>query len=223
MGNLNNVQRRLSEGTASWLLFEFHCQRGDIFSEKYLATPVGQILASRYEGRIKTEENHPVLAGVGLVGRPPQVDFVVTKADGSYAVVVESKWAGRSTISISQLLWDLLRLELIAYQSHAECYFVLGGFKKKVQPLLGQTHFGLHPVNPITKKQKTNISIRIENLSDSIRAVLRKRMQNYPTVQFPNVLSCDFPHYYPTQGNNMTFQVYTWRVRPNKRARRSVA
>src|SRR4051812_13014047 len=117
MSNLNNVQRRLSEGTASWLMYEFHCQRGDIFSEKYLATPVGQILASRYPGRVKTEENHPVLAGAGTVGRPPQVDFVMTNVDGTYSAVVESKWTGRSAISIGQLLWDLLRLELIAYQT----------------------------------------------------------------------------------------------------------
>jgi hypothetical protein len=222
LSNLNNVQRRLSEGTASWLLFEFHCQRGDIFSEKYLATPVGQILSSRYDGRIKAEENHPILAQAGADGRPPQVDFVVTKADGSYAVVVESKWTGRSSISISQLIWDLVRLELIAFQSDAECYFVLGGFRKKIQPLLAQTHFGLHPVHPVTKKQKTNISIRLDQLPDAISNSLHKRMLKYPTVRFPNIITCDFPHHYPPEGNNMTFQVFTWRVRPNKRARRAV-
>lgn len=156
-------------------------------------------------------------------GRRPQVDFAVTNTDGSYAVIVESKWTGRSTITTEQLIWDLIRLELIAFHSSAECYFVLGGFKKKIQPLLTPTHFALNPVKPITKKQKTNISLHLDQLAGPVSTSLSQRMKKYSKVKFPSIITCDFPHHYPHQGNNMTFQVYTWRVRPNKRAGRAIA
>lgn len=223
MSNLDNVQRRLVEGTASWLLFEFHCKRGDLFGEKYLATPVGQILASRFGRKVKAEVNHPVLTNK-VVGRPPQVEFAIEE-NGTLRVVVESKWTGRSTIGLDDILWDLMRLELLAHKFGSECYFVLGGFRKKLLPLLARTHFAGNPANPanaVTLKHKTNVVVPMHRLSGWLATSIKDRMKRHQNVKFPTAIVCEIPHIYPTSGINMTFQVYAWRVRPDKRARRGL-
>jgi hypothetical protein len=138
MSNLNNVQRRLAEGTSSWLLFEFHCKRGDLFSEKYLTVPVGQILTGLFPGQIKSEVNHPLLLTTSGIGRPAQLDFVVVN-NGTWEVVIETKWIGKTAISLVQMIWDLMRLEILARQNNAVCYFILSGFNKKIIPLLENT------------------------------------------------------------------------------------
>jgi hypothetical protein len=225
MGNLNNVQRRLAEGVASWLHFEFHCQRGDLFSEKYLSTPVGQILAGLHGVRIEAEVNHPILISDDSTGRRPQIDFAV-RTGGNWISVVETKWTGRSVLSLDQLLWDLLRLELLSFHHHIECYFVLAGFRKKLDLLLANTHFG--PDNSkaigagtlITTKRKTNIALHLDRVSQTVQNALNNKKSKYPHVAFPNILTCDFPHSYPPTGNNMTFQVYAWRVYSNRKAQR---
>lgn len=237
---VSNIQRRLAEGVASWLQFEFHCQRGDLFGERYLASPVGQILAGAYleapaqqkkdethQTRIVSEVNHPILAADGSQGRPPQVDFAIKK-DKAFQVVVETKWAGRSAVTLEQLLWDLLRLESIAYRDQAaECYFVLAGFRKKLEPLLATTHFGSNhpppapPAKLITVRTDKKLLLYFDRASPSVQKALDAKKASYPHVAFPDSLSCSFPHCYPKEGHNMTFQVYAWRVYPHKRAQRS--
>ena len=44
------LRRSLSEGLSSWLTFEALCGRDDLFSERYLALPVAQILAQNTKG-----------------------------------------------------------------------------------------------------------------------------------------------------------------------------
>ncbi len=225
MSQLNNVQRRLAEGLAGWLLFEFHCQRGDLFSERYLAAPIGQILAGIHGIRIEAEVNHPVLANDDISGRRPQVDFAV-REDGAWKAVIESKWTGRSDLSLDELIWDLVRLELLAYELDVECYFVLAGFRKKLAPLLALTHFGSQNQTPtenggqITTKHKSTISLCLSRLPADIQGALGKRESKYPHVKFPTKIICDFPHSYPATGSNLTFQVFVWRVRAKSKAPR---
>ena len=104
MGNLNNVQRRLAEGTSSWLLFEFHCQRGDLFSEKYLSVPVGQVLAGLYPGRVKAEENHPYLIKKIKVQDWKRSDLLKIVANWSF----EQK--KKANISLKVVLAELKKL-----------------------------------------------------------------------------------------------------------------
>jgi hypothetical protein len=37
------------------------------------------------------------------------------------------------------MIWDLMRLEILARQNNAVCYFILSGFNKKIIPLLENT------------------------------------------------------------------------------------
>ena len=97
----------LTTGVSSWLVFESACDRSGLFSEKYLTTAIGQILAARTGNRALAEWPHPVLAPLRMgPGRRPETDFVVRDRDDRLLLAVESKWAGRTTPSTSAILWD---------------------------------------------------------------------------------------------------------------------
>ncbi|OYU54414.1 MAG: hypothetical protein CFE25_13955 [Chitinophagaceae bacterium BSSC1] len=212
MSNLNNVQRRLAEGISSWLLFEFHCKRGDLFSEKYLTVPVGQILTVLFPGQIKSEINHPHLSGKSK-GRPPQLDFVVVN-EKKWEVIVETKWIGKTKLKITQIIWDLMRLEVIARKDNAICYFILSGFNKKIEDLLENTHFNsTSPKNPnITSFKGIKISINLTKLPQTIKDGLNQKMKKYPNCEFSDIISCDLPHSYPGKNINMSFKTLVWKV-----------
>jgi hypothetical protein len=220
MSNLNNVQRRLAEGTSSWLLFEFHCKRGDLFSEKYLTVPVGQILTGLFPGQIKSEVNHPLLSGSGA-GRPPQLDFVVVNGT-NWEVVIETKWVGKTSLSMAQIIWDLMRLEILARQNNAVCYFILSGFNKKIIPILEHTHFNSkNPTAPaLTKLTSTKITIDLSKLPQTVKDSLNLKMSKYPTCLFSEVISCDLPHFYPENNINMSFKTLVWKINPYTKSRK---
>ena len=87
MSNLQNIAKRLSRGTSGWLLYEFSCNRGYLFNEKYLSYPIGNILNNLTKYQLLTEVNHP-FRNLGGRGRPLQVDFVLqdkyNKVDGEW-------------------------------------------------------------------------------------------------------------------------------------------
>lgn len=128
-----NYARLLCEGVGSWLQFEHACDRAGLFSEKYLTHPIGQILSARSGNRVKSEYLHPVLSELAKgPGRRPEIDFVVCDPYPSISIAVESKWIGSSKPSIERIIWDLIRLEMIAHHSKARCFFVLGGTRSNL-------------------------------------------------------------------------------------------
>src|SRR5262249_8205570 len=138
-GELMNYARLLTEGVGSWLHFEYLCDRSGLFSEKYLAHPIGQILSARSANRTIAEYKHPVLAPLAKgAGRRPEVDFVICESYPTISLAVESKWVGQSEPSVESILWDLIRLELIAHQEEARCFFVLGGKRSALETLFGR-------------------------------------------------------------------------------------
>lgn len=222
MSNLANVQRRLAEGTASWLNYEFQCNRGDLFSEKYLALPVGQLLKAALPSaaieRVEAEVNHPVLAAAATgSGRKPQLDFVIQES-GKITVAVETKWSSRGDINLGDILWDLVRLELIAHDTGAKCYFVLAGFGKRLDKIFKNPDF-----IKTNAQQKISSILPIPALPDSRRFRLDDgffpgrddlyaRMKKYPGVKYPSVVGCTAPHFFPATSINSTFQVYVWSI-----------
>ncbi|MDG1332182.1 MAG: hypothetical protein P8P74_07620 [Crocinitomicaceae bacterium] len=214
MSNLSNHQRRLAEGTSSWLNYEFNCLRGELFSEKYLCTPIGQILTAIYPGRIYEEVDHPILNKFSKVGRPAQIDFAIKK-DDEIKSVLESKWTGKSSLSFKQILWDLVRLEQMAYHYDVEAYFLLAGFAKKIPESLSQTHFldgNDHASHLFTTKRRATISLKLNDLDDSSKTFLNNRIAKYKGLKVPTRMSFKFPHFYPKKTINMTFQTYVWHL-----------
>lgn len=132
----------LTGGVAAWLEFERACDRSGLFSEKYLTSAVGQILAARTANRVEAEFTHPVLAPLKKgPGRRPQVDFVARDDSGKIVLAVESKWAGRTVPSTKDILWDLVRLELIAHHENARCIFLLAGTGAKLKAIFEHPAF----------------------------------------------------------------------------------
>src|SRR3954470_3048856 len=122
------LARKLAEGVGGWLQLEFHCHRSEVFSEKYLAAPIGQILSAEFGLKAYAEVPHPVLAAFAKrPGRKPEIDFAVLDPHPTITVAVESKWIGRSSIKAEHLLWDLIRLELLCHHLKAHAIFILGG------------------------------------------------------------------------------------------------
>ena len=135
------LTRRLVEGLGAWLQFEAHCNRRGLFSERYLSNPIGQILGAVYGSDVHAEEPHPALAGIwNGPGARPRLDFVAFKSDHVVAAV-ESKWIGATRPSVRSVLWDLVRLALVAQHCDAQSTFLLGGRKRDLQRFFGTTAF----------------------------------------------------------------------------------
>jgi len=223
MSNLYNTQRKLAEGISGWLIFEFHCMRGDLFSEKYLATPTGQILTSLFDGRVKAEQNHPsLIKKAKTVGRPAQIDFVALDENGNWDIAIETKWITRSPITLTQIIWDLIRLELLLHNKKCnKCYFVISGFNKKFD-ILRSTHFHPDSANPklITERKNVTIKMNLKKLPATVKGGINKRLAKYESLKIPTALYFSIPHSYPSTSINMTFKTIVWEVKYNKKQQR---
>jgi hypothetical protein len=216
MSNLNNTQRRLAEGISAWLLFEFNCQRGNLFSEKYLANPVGQILTGIYPGQVKAEVNHPHIQNSGA-GRPPQIDFVV-KENNIWKSAVESKWITATDVHFKTIIWDLIRLEQIAYHAPAQhpcdCIFILAGFGKKMASVLGNTHYlepESHAAGMLTYRSSQNITLDLTTLDNTTKGFINGKIRKY-NLTVPRKLKCNYPHIGKLVNVNMGFDTHVWKV-----------
>jgi hypothetical protein len=153
--------RKLAEGVGGWLQFEFHCHRSEVFSEKYLAAPVGQILSAEFGTHTYAELNHPYLKNFADgSGRRPQIDFAICDRYPNIKVAVESKWVGRHGLKLEHLIWDMLRLELLSHHFGADTFLLLGGRKKyldrffEAKSFLGRLKSG--KIRPVLKLPDTH-------------------------------------------------------------------
>jgi hypothetical protein len=88
------------------------------------------------------EYRHSVLAPLAKgPGRRPEIDFVICEKYPKVNVAVESKWIGRSEPSVQSVLWDLIRLELLAHHENARYFFVLGGKRSSLERFFARETF----------------------------------------------------------------------------------
>jgi hypothetical protein len=213
-----NISRKIAEGVAGWLSYEFHSYRGRLFGEKYLTTPIGNILSGVYKERVTAEVNHPVLNEYkNWQGRPPQIDFCIFKKDKSIEIAVESKWIGDSKIIVGDIIWDLIRLELLANNFGTKCYFVLAGQKKKLQELFESDRFlekrsdnRTRPVLRLIRARKA--AIRIDSPPVKRIKLIKSRLKQYPIILMPSSIPSGYPEIYPKECRNADFQVYVWEI-----------
>lgn len=213
-----NIGRRLAEGVAGWLMYEYHSFRAQLFSEKYLTTPIGNILAGVYNQNVVAEFNHPVLQSHKKgPGRPPQIDFVIREGE-NIKIAVESKWLNKTQIGVADIIWDMIRLELIAEKYDAKCYFVLAGPKAKLQNLFLSERYLEKKSNgrtrPILRLQKNirKSSIRIDSPPPKRGALIVDRMKMYHAVSMPSSIGSSYPEHYPKECRNVDNQVYVWEI-----------
>jgi hypothetical protein len=213
-----NLTRILNEAVGSWLHFEFSCDRSGLFNEKYLSYPIGQVLSARFGDRVHAEFTHPVLAGLMKgPGRRPQVDFAYCEKWPTPTIVVETKWIGKTKVNVEDIIWDLIRLEMIAHNSGATCIFVLGGKRKDLDTLFESDDFsGGHGADQRKPILSTTANSRFGLWlvpRDHYRIPLLKRLlSDFETIPIPHFLSTVRAAPFPPNPPNAQYQVYSWRV-----------
>jgi hypothetical protein len=137
---------KIAIGLNAWLTFEQMCKREPIFSESYLAFPIGQLLSARYGAALVSEHPHPVLAPL-MTGRGnrPRLDFAVLRQDKSVELAIETKWLSSSPTLQRDIIRDLVRLELVAHAHSAEAWLVVAGLANEFGVLVGKPKFLGHP------------------------------------------------------------------------------
>jgi hypothetical protein len=223
MDNLIAFRRAVSEGLASWLTFEHHCAREGLFSERYLALPVAQLLSTNTAGAVIGEHNHPVLSVDGADGRSPQLDFVIRENE-KITLVVETKWA-RSGISIKDVIWDCVRLELAAHYYGCDALFILAGSRHKVDTLLASPSF-----NPSNRRGKPSrvlhlngfgrLSVNIQSPKWAFGKALHKQLEMYPHVAYARSFVCGEGTQVPKAASANAYTAAVWHIRPEAPGKR---
>jgi len=213
-----NLGRKLSEGVGAWLQFEWHCDRSGIFSERYLTLPIGYLLGAEFGTRVHAEVPHPVLAGAQQgPGRRASVDFAVLDPHPRWKVAVESKWVGRTPPTLDSILWDVVRLELIAHHSGADCFLLLGGRKKGLTSLFETLAFRDPRPNgrdrPLLRIDSNSVQrLRLDSASPRRQKLLKKAFKSHQSVDVPCGLRITRSNPFPEPCKNTQYQVYCWKV-----------
>lgn len=219
------LERIIARGIAGWLQFEHSCHRASIFSEKYLSTPIAQILNTKFGENVHAEIKHPILGEKSPGrGRPPEIDFVVYDDDRNIKVAIESKWVG-STVTkqtVERVIWDLVRLAMIGNNDHVSCYFVLAGKKKNLDKLFDNKHFNGEKDKkgrrrPILKVRPDDyMDVRIDSPKDDRIELLKPIFKLCQDVELPMRLGTGKSQWYPKDAFNYDYQVWVWEVMPNR-------
>jgi hypothetical protein len=214
-----NYARLLADGVGSWLQYERACGHSGLFSEKYLAQPIGHILSGRSGNRTLAEFTHSVLAPrTRTAGRRPAIDFAVCEAYPSVAIGVESKWVGTTLPSIENIAWDLIRLELLAYHESARCYFLLGGKRKDLERLFGLAGFWNVATDrkrkPLLKHDASGEhTITIGPIDRARTPMLEDVFERYADLSFPSRIVTHRSTPFPVDQIKDGYQVYVWQIR----------
>lgn len=213
-----NLTRRLTDGVGAWLHFEFCCQRSGLFSERYLSAAVGQLLNATYGGGVHAEFLHPVLAPLMTgSGKRPTLDFVYCATYPTITVAVETKWAGSSHTTAETIIWDLIRLELVAHHYGAQCVFVLAGQRRKLDSLFDTIAFsgpkhtgGVTPILRTTNNGRTTLSL-LPNHHYRI-PLLRRIFSSAQQTSIPHRIVTRRARPFPAECTNNEYQVYAWEI-----------
>ena len=224
MDTRSAFRKSISEGLTSWLTFEHHCGRSGLFSERYLALPIAQLLARNTTGAVLAEHNHPVLMIEGGDGRPPQLDFIIQEND-KVTLVVETKWAGTRGVSIRDVIWDCVRLELAAHHYGCEAIFVLAGSRHQVDQMLASA-----PFNPTTSRGKPSqvlglngfgrLSVNIQSPKWAFGKALHKRLNVYPQIAYPRSFVCGQGTQFPKESPANSYTTAVWHIQPEATVKR---
>jgi hypothetical protein len=209
----------LAQAVGAWLQYEFACNRSNLFNERYLSVAIADALSAMHGDEVRSEYLHPVLARhKSGPGRRPEVDFATVRKYPEVTSVVESKWVGPEGLSAADLLWDLLRLELIAHDSQVPAYFVVAGRRKHLEKFFQSKAFSGSPTSAgkfryLLKLDRRPIgAIRVDSPNEDRRAIFAKLFRDYQEVSFSSRISTSVPAKYPEACPMFQYQAYAWRV-----------
>jgi hypothetical protein len=209
----------LAHGVGSWLQYEQACGHSGLFSEKYLAQPIGHILSGRSGNRALAEYAHPVLVKTARgPGRRPAIDFAICNPYPKVEIGVESKWIGKTQPDVESIVWDLMRLELLVHHEGARCFFVLGGKRGDLEGLFADKLFkrGSTDRKPRPFLRHDNNVIHSVSLGPVDRTrigLFESTFENYPDLQFPSHVVSRRTAPFPERQIKNGYQVYVCEIR----------
>ena len=201
-------------------MYEFQCERSELFNERYLSTAVSDILNGIYHHRVHSEFVHPTLAEhTNGPGRRPEIDFAVVADWPNPLCVVETKWMGKGLLSAEDIIWDLLRLELAAYHSKCDAFFVVAGRNKYFKRFFASKGF----LGKKTTKGKYRRLLKLDRRKNA-----RLRVDGPPPIEskYTKTFSLPTSAYHSRRDSRRRFVgdpaapyqyryvVYAWRVLP---------
>ncbi|MGR9244052.1 hypothetical protein ACU8OH_35660 (plasmid) [Rhizobium leguminosarum] len=218
------TRKVLAQAVGSWLQYEFALGRGGLFSERYLSVPISQALAYKYKCGVEAEHAHKGLKEE--TGSHLRVDFAVIKDAPKVLAVVESKWANHHVPSLADIIWDIVRLEIVAEADDAEAFFVLAGDRSVLERIFDYKWGGENEIGSLLRKYRGS-SIQIEHAAPLFRDALRQRFLDYPDASFPSRILLHPPYAYPEYPNEIEsvtgeqetptfaspkYQVWVWEI-----------
>jgi hypothetical protein len=145
------------------------------------------------------------------------VDFVVFGQYPSIKYAVESKWIGRTSPSTESVLWDLIRLEMIAHSDQAECVFILGGQRGALNAFFNSDKFHgprkPHQFRPVLRVDGNvihNVPL-VPTIPGRINT-LRSIFADYQGMAFPHKIATRRSAPFPPDGSLKHYQIYAWKV-----------
>jgi len=212
-------ERVLAQAVGAWLQYEFACNRTNLFNERYLSTPISGALTALHQDNVHSEYLHPILAPYKTgPGRRPEVDFATIRSPHNLTSVVESKWVGAKGLPAGHVLWDLLRLELIAHHTGVPAYFVLAGRRRHLEKwFLSRAFRGAltsrGKYRYLLKLDRRSIgSIRVDTPNRDRQPIFKKLFADYPDVSFSSRITTSIPQKYPEECPMYQYQAYAWQV-----------
>jgi hypothetical protein len=211
--------RNLAQAAGAWLQYEFACGRSTLFNERYLSVPIANALYFLYKDEVRSEYLHPVLAPAARgPGRRPEVDFALVNNYPNVSCVLESKWVGRNGLTAEDVLWDLLRLELIAHHAQAPAFFLMGGRRSHIENFFKSKAFLGEPTRQgkysrlLKLDNRRNPRIRVDNPAGGRRPVFEKLLRPYQEISFSSRITTSICQSYPRDCPMFQYQVYVWQV-----------
>jgi hypothetical protein len=214
---------KIAIGLNAWLTFEQMCKREPLFSEAYLAYPIGQLLATRYGNALVSEHPHPVLAPrkTGR-GDKPKLDFAVLRADGSIELAIETKWLSSSPSLQRDIIRDMVRLELACHSQNCDGWLIVAGKSSDFQQLVGAAKFQGHPSHVGSDTILPHGNSRDGRLRLNPPAKFRRDMLDTALTPFAGLDLADCIHVtrfgpYPVDAPANGYVTYLWRINGRRR------
>lgn len=223
-----HIARRLSEAIGSWLHMEFCCYRAGLFSESSLKAAVGQVLSSfpiSVKGeRVHADFPHELLNPSDQSGRKRELDFALVLAGSGLAkrdaqIAVETKWAGSSHCTPSNIFQDFLRLsEIKRGDPNTVCIFVLAGSHRQVLKLLsGMPFTASGKINSGIGSSGNEKRLKPNHTNMTHRNCFSEPIKNLSSAGFtiPESFVCQSHGIHPRQttGGTVDFQAIAWEIK----------
>lgn len=184
-----------------------------------MSVPIANALFAIYKQEVRSEYLHPVLGAIKTgPGRRPEVDFAVIDRYPDLSCVVESKWLGPNGLTVEDILWDLLRLELITHTTKAPAFFLIGGRRKHLERFFqSKTFLGTANARGTLRRllklgAERQTRIRVDSPTLDRRDVFVKLLRPYQNLSFSCFVTTSSSFSYPQHCPNFQYQTFVWHV-----------